>query len=394
MNAANTCQRFRECATSLKYKFRSVAVENTRHRYSRRDVVSAENAPEFFENFGHLVQSIEWLLVANQKRTDKLFNILATHCGETVKTLKIVQYNPNFNQRNQFPSLQRLILHNAEPTEFCLDSPIEYLEVLNFRQIEGEVFEEPWFLREFPHLESVRFNSTEINDHTLSKFLFLNQQLRAVEVDSEYLMPTIFEDIGYYLTDLERLEIKSHEFHEYETSVLHEQLLHLSTLQKLSEFRISGRVSLDVLLKIFAENNVPLRSMEVEIAPTTDTVSSFPTIRTLNRVECICRSGVNENSLIDLVKWQTALQSLQIVNMGAKITIGAIVKILECGKNLTDFELTFCGSDFSLGSYNRILFLARNRVIVRIIVTKRSRVDVPADILRMNRQWLRIMFDD
>lgn len=389
-NAGKTSKRFWECATSLNFRFRSVAVEDTRHCYSDRNVITADDAPQFFHNFGHLVQSVDWLLVENQERADELFSILEQHCGATLKTLKIEHCSPKFNRNNQFTALERLIVHHAEPLELGLDSPIKYLEILTFGQIE----EDQWFHREFPHLESVRFNSTEITDDTLSEFLQLNQQLSSVEImNSEYITPLILEDIGYYLTDLERLEISSREFQECETNELHKQLLHLTTLQKLSELRISGRVSLDILLKMFAENNVPLRSLEVELAPTKDTVTSFHTIQTLKKVECTCLSDVHVNTLINLVKSQTALQTLQILNMGAKITIGAIEKILECGRNLTYFELTFCGSDFSMGSYNRILSLARNRVKVEIVVSQGTQVDVPLDILRMNRDWLSIMFD-
>lgn len=377
---------------SLKFKFRSVAIEKTCHRYSRKDVVSAHTAPLLLKTFGQLIESVEWRLAGNGSRA--LFSLLAKYCGNTLKKLKVTDYNPSFDKRNQFPALEQLALYNAEPQDFCLDSPLKCLEIQDFRHMEGlDSDNEPWFVREFPHLESVRFNTMEITDDTLTDFLSVNPQLRVLDVESEYLTPLVFEGIGYYSRNIERLLIKSVEFLEYDSGDLQEEMLNLSELRKLSELRVSGRVSLEVLLNMFAKNNVPIRSLEVDIAATDKATTSFPAIKTLNKLQCICRSDVDGSYLIDLAKSQPALQTLQIVNMGANITVGTIEKILRFSTSLTDLELSFCRSDVDLESYNRILMLVRNRVRVRIIVPKRRQVDVPADLLKMNRNWLRIMFD-
>lgn len=393
-NAANTCKRFLKCAMSLKFRFRSVAIEETHSRYSNKNAVSAKIAPAFFKNLGHMVESVEWWVAISPKLQDHLFKLLAKFCGKTLRKLSIRNYDPHFNEPNQFPALEHLVLHNAEPKNFCLDSPLKHLEIRNSKEIDEEDLEdlEPWFVLEFPHLESVYFNSQEITGYTLTEFLSLNQQLLSLEIHSEDLPPMIFESIGFYSRNLERLQIKSSEFHEYESSDFHEELLDLSELQKLSQFDVSGRLSLEFLFKMFAENNIPIRSLEVDIEAT-DKVTTIPTIKTLNKLQCICRSDVDENCLIELVKSQPALQILEVVNMGSIITIEAIEKILEFGKNLTDFEATFCGSDIDMESYNRILSLARDRVKVRIVVWKRKEVNVPADILKMNRNWLTILND-
>lgn len=394
MNAANTCKRFWDCAESLKFRFRSVAIENTHHPYSKADVVSADNTPTFLRNFGHLVESVEWRFVGNQKRQDEMLKLLVKCCGKTLKRLQITNNNPDFNERSQLPALETLILYNAQPINFCLDSPLKYLEIQTFQHVGGGVDltnQRPWFVRGFPHLETVRFNTSEITDATLTQFLSFNRQLRALEVDSEYLTPMIFESIGLYSRNIERLQIKSVEFDEFDSSKLHEELLHLSALRKLSEFHISGRVSLEILFKIFAENNVPIRSLEVDVAAAVND-SSLPTIKTLNHLQCICRSDIDEHYLVNLAKSQPALQTLQVMNIGSSVSIEAIEKILKSGRNLTNFALSFCGGYFELENYNRILMLARNRVEVRIIVSKRRQVNVPTDILRTNRRWLRIMF--
>lgn len=391
MNTANACKRFRKCAISLKFRFRSVAIERTHHRYSRTDVISARNAPVFLNHFGHLVESIEWQIVGRQQ--DELFTLLTKYCGETLKKLKVSNYNPHLNRRNQFAALEQLILYNAEPIDFCLDldSPLKHLEIHNYQLSEG-VDLEPWFVRDFPHLESVRLNSTIVTDESLDEFLSLNPQLRALEVDSEHITPMIFQSIGDYSKNLERLQIKSFEFHEYDSSELHEELSQLSDLRKLSEFGMSGRLSLDLLLKMFAKDETPIQSLEVDLAAT-DSASSLPSIKTLRNLRCICRSNIDENYLVKLVQSQTALETLQINNIRTAITIETIEKILKVGKNLKNFELSFYNFDVDLHSYNRILMLARDRVEVRLIVSNRREVDVPNDVLKVNRKWLRIMFD-
>ena len=121
VNAASACKRFRECAMLLKFMFRSVTIESTRHPHSRKDVVSARTAPLLFKNFGHLIESVEWQLAGNDEREAELFELLAETCGETLKKLKITEYNPNFNNRNQFLVLEDLILYEAEPKHFRLD---------------------------------------------------------------------------------------------------------------------------------------------------------------------------------------------------------------------------------------------------------------------------------
>ncbi|XP_037024148.1 uncharacterized protein LOC119066035 [Bradysia coprophila] len=392
-NAATTCKRFWECAMSLKFRFRSVAIENTHHAYSRKDVVSAHNAPALLRHFGQLAESVELRLVGNQQRGDEIFELLEKFCGKTLRKLTIANYNPNFNIESQFPALEHLTLYNAEPINFWLDSPLKHLAIQNFSEIVEEEYNfQPWFVRNYPHLESVYLNTTEICYDTLTVFLAFNQQLPELDVHSEYLTPMIFQSIGLYSRNIQRLKMKCSEFQEYDSSYLHEELLNLSGLRKLTDFGVSGRLSLELLFKMFAENNTPIRSLEVDIAAT-DGKASIPTIRTLNKLQCICRADVDENSLINLAKSQPALQILQVTHMGSHTTIKAIEKILNYGRNLTDFEVSFCSSYIDMESYNRILLLAKNRVKVRITVPKRSQVNVPADILKVNRNWVRIMFD-
>lgn len=356
--------------------------------------MSAHTAPVLLKIFGTLIESVE--IIGNRKREDEMFNLVAKFCGKTLKRLKITNYNPNLNKQKQFPALEELILYNAEPIHFCLDSPLKYLEIQNYRQFEEIDLEdkEPWFVRNFPHLETVRFNSGEITDATLTEFLSFNQQLRALKVHSQNLTPMVFESIGFYSRNIAQLEIESILFHEFESSELHEELLYLNSLRKLSEFRLSGRLSMEAVFKMFVENNAPIRTLQVDIAATNN-VSCFPTIETLTNLNCICRSDVNENCLIDLVKSQTALQTLQVFSMCcSNITTKTIEKMLKFGKNLINFEISFHGSDFDLESYNRILILARNRVKVRIIVSRRTKVNVPGDVLKINREWLSIVHDD
>lgn len=381
----------RECTMSLKFTFGRVVIERRNGLYSAKHVISYSNIEAFLRRFGHLIESVTWQPTVDE---EKLFQLIARYCGKTIKKLHIQNYNPYFNERNQFPVLEELTLCNAEPKTFPLDSPLKYLEIENSRDVDDsdmEYGEQSWFIREFPYLEIVRLNS--VTDDTLAEFLSLNQQLRRLEVYADSLTPLIFESIGHYSKNIESLQIYSSKFDEYESSDFHEELHHLCTLRKLSEFCVSGRVSTEMLFEMFDKNNIPIRNLGIDIAPT-DERYSYPTIETLNHLKCICRSDIHANALINLIKSQKTLQYLQVFNMGAHITVRTIEKILEFGKCLTDFELYFCQLSFDLKSYNRILNLAKNCVKVRIVVTKRSKIDVPTDLLKMNRKSLTIMYDD
>lgn len=126
--------------------WRSVTIENTQGD-SWKNVVSAHTAPFIFKIFGHLIESVEWRLAGNRKHKGKLFELLAESYGKIPKKLNITD-SPYLNKRNQFPVLEELILYNAEPKHFCLNSPLKRLEILN---IEGTYLDnqQPWFFDTF-----------------------------------------------------------------------------------------------------------------------------------------------------------------------------------------------------------------------------------------------------
>lgn len=362
MYAANACSRFRECSKHLKFKVRSVTIQETYcQSYSERDVVSERTARLLLNTFGEFIQSIDWRLKGSNRKHE-LFNLLAKSCGKTLKELKINYFNPSFSNENQFLALEQLIFYNAEPRPFCFDSPIKYLEYQDFRLDEPELEEQPWFVREFPHLESVRFNTTKITDETLIEFLSFNRQLRALQVESAHLTPLVFEGIAFHASNMERLEIKSHIFYEYELDFV---LFHLGELRNLSELRMSGRVPLELLLKMFAKNDAPIRSIKLDIAAT-DGSTSLPTINTLTKIQCMCRTDVDQSVLVSLAKSQPALQILQILFMDSQVTVSVVENILRFGKSLTNVDIFHCLPAFDLNKYNRIFKLAGNRVKVRI----------------------------
>lgn len=379
----------------MKRRFRTIAIENTHHQYSSPDAISAKNAKVLLEHFGQLVETVEWRLVGNGKIQHMIFKLLGKYCGETLKNLTIKNFNPKFHHRDHFPVLEKLILNNAEPVDFPLNSSLKHLEFQNCKQIDegDDLSYRPWFARAFPCLQSVRLNSTEVTDGSLAEFLELNPQLRQLDAFSDNLSPDIFEDIGNYSTNIEQLEIRSDDFHEYESSELYEKMVHLSKLSKLTDFSISGHFPLDKLFQLFFENNTPLESFEVEmaVAETDNATATIPTIKTLKSLQCVCISNSDGKSLIDLVESQTTLQELAIVNMGGKRTIRTIEKLLRVGKNLTNVHLSLGKQHFDLYDYNRILRLARDRVKVRMVVASSSEINVPADILKLNKNWLNIV---
>lgn len=382
LNAASACKRFRETAKSLKWMFRSVAIEDVRHIWIAATIVSAELAPTLLRNFGHLIESVEWKPKRNRERNDEMFKLIVKFCGKTLKRLVISNYNPQFNKRNRLQALERLELYEARPKNFRLDSHLKYLRIRL-----SSLKQQPWFIRPFPHLENVRFELMKLTDDMLTKFLSFNQQLRVLQTDADTLLsPMVLESIGHYSRNIETLHIHSFNFMEFESTIINEKLLYLNALRKLMDFWLRGELSLELLLNMFAENGAPIWSLGIFLTPI-DTAPSFPTIKTLNNLHIRCPHGISDDFLINLVKSQSALKTLSIINEDRTVTIQRIKKILEFGKNLTEFEFCMYHSELDLETYNTILGLARHRVKVEITCSK-SKVYVPEDILKANSKWL------
>lgn len=389
LNVVNTCKRFREIAKRHKILFKSIAiVEAPSFSFPwlesiETPTVSVNRVPILLNNFGHLIESISLNLLNCQQsirnRGNEIFQLIAKCCGSTLKSLILEKYNPNFNKQNRFPVLENLILDDATPIQFCLNSPLKYLYILKFNRQQNDF--DSYFIQPFPYLEMVMFNTiNHLTDDKLSTFLSLNPQLRKLHIKCcTNLTSTALEIIGYYSQNIEKIYI----FHSFQL-VTNESSHYLNGLQKMCGFGYTHQISVESLLNFFVENNCPIE--ELDVFPNFTAITpNFPTLMSLKVLTCFC---ISYKYFMRLIKRQTALQTLRIT-YGIPIDLfQTIKKILQISKNLTELEINLLlDSKLNLNIYNRILNLVKDRVKVIILYWRRKK-DIPENVLKANEKWL------
>lgn len=244
--------------------------------------------------------------------------------------------------------------------------------------------EKPWYVQHFPNLQKCFFGFDEkLTNEILAEFLLFNPQLQELGIDAcDYISPIILKNIGTYATNLHSLEIIW-----YDDRVINERVLHLKTLRNLREWKVGGELSLELLMNMFVNNNMPICSLHHTLMPE-ETAQNLPTLKTLKNlfVSRFDSDGdICDDILINLTRAQTALESIR-TGPSDIVTMQAITKILELGKSLTNIEFG-SDSELDLSTYNAILNLANNRVKVKLVIDE---VDVPKEVLDTNRKWIDI----
>lgn len=391
LNAATTCKRFRDSAACFRSRFESIAIEKCLSESETMlaiPTISADRAPMVLQHFGHLIKTLEWKPHGNRERNDEIFKLILLYCGKTLQILYLSNYNPKFNKRNRFEALQHLILLDARPKNFRLDSPLQSLRIKL-----GSLTKQPWFIRPFPHLKMVHFDQIgELTDDMVSTFLQLNPQLRRIKTrDCDLLSPQILNSLSTLTENIEVINIESLTFREDSTS-LSTVLRCLRGFRKLYDFWLWEPLSLALLMDMFAKNRVPIVSLSVSLIPTVK-VPNFPTFDTLRHLHIRCPDGTSNDYLIKLICDQHRLETLSINHDDRTVPMQTIEKILDCAKYLREFRFHLYQFDVKLDNYYTILGLAKGRCKVEIWVSPDQSIHVPTHIMEANKNWLTFLVD-
>lgn len=383
--ASEVCIRFRDSAqASFPPKHKDVDINR---RPLNSNYQSTERVPALLINFGHLIQSIDWKPSSDRHLNNQLFEMMGKYCGKTLKTLIITLNIVNFNKRTKFEALTRFELYKASTKNFRLNSPLKILKIGPLDSMK----EQPWFIRTFPHLESVEFfNVKKLTDELLIQFISQNSQLKKLTVHGcKLLSPSILKLVGDLLPNLEDLHIdhcptiyRSYTMHE-----VNDNMMHMTKLRKLQSLKFDWPYQLEKLLNMFVENDISIESLSM--APTfPNSIENWPTLKTLKHLEL--DEGFSDEMLINLVRCQPSLETITLWFCSNEEILSwyGLKKLLEYGKHLHYIKIFTFNYDMDFETYTSILDLAMNRV--KVYIETFGTINVPNDILEKNRKWLDI----
>lgn len=232
LNAAEVCKRFKKCAMDVRFKFKSIAIDNQTSPIN----VPAFRAPTLLCNYGSSIKSIDWKCGAeiNPKFYDRIFELIAQFCGKTLKNLifsDFYLYNPKRSENHPFSALERLELNNLAYGRFLSRKMLKHRDIVRLICLE-----KPWFIRQFPSLQIVHFDEiTVLGTEMLTEFLSLNPQLQVLKLSvRENVNEGILKSIGKYTTNLHTLDIGPIlSYYRMNENVL-------KALRKLRKLRLTG----------------------------------------------------------------------------------------------------------------------------------------------------------
>lgn len=103
-------------------------------------------------------------------------------------------------------------------------------------------------------------------------------------------------------------------------------------------------------------------------------------------------NNISEIFFVSLVKELPVLEKVRVTC--SEITPQGILKVLECGRCLTDLIVVIdFHMEFDLDVYNSILTAARGRVRVLLMIRRTERIGAEQQsFLNTNRKWLNICY--
>lgn len=406
LNAAYTCRRFRELAKRIRPMLKSISIDkgtgfSTMWFFHNVDIehyiniVPADRAPMFLRDFGHLTESLAWEPHRSQQFNDDMFELIVKFCSKTLSYLSLRNCNPKIDKTVRFDALQHIELISRPLIDFSLDSPLKYVQFTediselspDNQSIQSQ--DQPWFIRSFPNLKEINFDTNQLTDDTLEQFLALNQQLSILHFEFDCrTTPAMLESIGNYCQDINYLYVA---MMFPDLDIPNVNLMHLGKLRKLSSLHIyHNAMNIETLMKVLVENDVPLESLSCAVWRLEQS-HSFMTLTTLTDLYMSIDGENSGDILINFIKSQTALKSVSIFNSDQTVTVHQIGKMLQAGKNLSKFDFDNCYFDIDLQNYEMLKNLALNRVNVHICISEDNRlIDIPEDVLSKNSRWIRV----
>lgn len=169
-----------------------------------------------------------------------------------------------------------------------------------------------------PSLKHVRLNkNVKLTENKLIEFLTLNPQLQQLEISGDYVSTSALEHIARCLPNLLLLRISDYLCDKKFTNrQIYENIMYCSQLRRLINFELlvnKNSISPEIVINMFAENDVPIKSLLVTVFENVGRCNNMLILKTLEyfviyNLDC---KNIDE-LLINLVKIQPALKTISV----------------------------------------------------------------------------------
>lgn len=390
LSAAETCVRFQENAKlTFRTHYKTIRIGKLCNYalYDRHTVT--DRVHSFLSIFGHLITELDF----DDKFDENIAKMIANYCGRTLRTFKFgdkrsEHYSSiNFSTLSPLQALEELEIRHINILKF------EYHSQLRRLSVEGIYGNRPnlkfdWLIQTFPQLECLELRELhQLQYKQAMKFFRLNPQLKSLVIYyCKHIQPKVFRKMADFTPNLEKLvfSLTSHP-----SRAQKEPLIHISKLRNLKSLAIiADSVPKIKLIDSLIENNVPIENLSFLIFYGAE--ASELSISRLKLLKKLFIRRVTDETLIDYVKSLPRLE--EIMCYAEKITLKGIETALQYGKYLSVLVVDMYLSEITINSddYESILNLAKSRCVKVTIYTKYGTIDVPTDLLEVNRKWLNV----
>ncbi|XP_055297574.1 uncharacterized protein LOC129566062 [Sitodiplosis mosellana] len=389
LSAAETCRGFQENAKlTFRTKYRKIRVGELYNKSDNTNTVTVNRLPSLLNIFGHLIVNIYF---DGEELHNDIQNMIADHCGKTLRTFKICSSNVvNFNTRSPFQALAELEILDTNIRNFECTSQLRRLVIW------GRVSDWEWLIQPFPQLEIVTLYVVhELRFDQAVEFLKLNPQLKSLYIRlCKQITPQIYENIANLTPNLEKLFVHLHS----SSPSLNEHMLHIGKLQNLRSLAITARVIIPVgrLIECLIENKVLIEFLGI-LNDYTQFSTSKLNILELKQLKKLCITQMSDETLLEYVKHLPALEEMicvkqdNIRSISPKISLAGIKKALKYGEHLSALSVDTKDMTIDSDDFKSVLSLAKqNRVKVTIVI-ENGTINVPNELLEANRKWLDVM---
>lgn len=384
-NAADVCIRFNQHAKAA-YAVNYKEVEM---------IFSFIDIEAMVRKFGQEISSLSVVSVGWASNNKRLLQTIIEHVSSKLEELKLsyISTDGNVAVNSTLTNLKYL-----ELVDFHMENLRELLEACpQLKVIKMKHCQ--WNGRCFPiikHLEEIQLiRNPSINDSQFVLFVVMNSSLKKLVLEHNHELNSviIFGIIGRLFSNLVDLEIDQPFRDNCRFDLMVQNLGRLSSLKALKlNF---NSMSVATLMRALAIKQVQIEQLKIINGDIdTDAINSMAQLNQMKTLELDDINGLIDEHVIALAKSLIKLQDLALNGSTANgISVSTLKKIVSHAPKLSSLTLNAASSlSIDLDDYNIILKAIQNRpdnVPLMVRVTSAGKViNVPENILRMNREWL------
>lgn len=369
LSASEVCQRFQQSAIicfQSRFKGRIKICPNV-GRFPFSDELSFARAPIFLDIFGSYLQDLH-IETGLDEWDDELFKLIAKTAGKSLKLLviSIERFEkckiPSVDfEGTQFVALEKLILRRVSTRNFHQMSQLKSLSLWGFYNVEL------WFIQQMPLLEKVDFHEIDgLTDNLFEEFLSLNPQLKTLHLRAcRNLSVLCIQSICTYLQNLEQLHFDLHGL-ELSPNV---DLNLLGTLKMLKRCILPPIGSVETVINVFAENDVPVEHLFLDECYFLG--GKLLSLNTLKSLSITYSFDMNISCLVNLFKTQPTLEDFGLIASGFTISMLEIETLLNySSKKFKSMDFYVGKLDGDNQSYERLLKATKNKVLINVLTTR------------------------